>query len=803
MNKTARVVVIGGGIAGCSTLYHLVESGWTDVMLLERDELTSGTTWHSAAQVTSFGTNQTMIGLKRHSIALYRNLAVDPDHPVNYNHGDGGIRLAGNREQMDGYHHFTSMAHGMGVELEVIDAHECQLRNPLITTDGLLGGLWDPHDGHIEPSQLCHSLVRRSRIAGAVIMTHCPVTDLEYNPSSNEWNVTTPDGIISCEIIVNAAGYRCNEVAAMMGIRLPVTSIEHQYIITEPMPEVQSVPHRIPLVRCPIDDFYLRQEQTGLLVGFYEQDCRPWGTGGIDPAFTSALCQDDLERILPVFERAARRVPSLTTAGIRNIINGPITYTADGLPLVGRIPGLRNAYCATGLRAGIGEGGGHGWLLAEMIVNGEASLDTWCLDPARFGGYADQDYTIARAVEDYRNEFRFHLPNERRPAGKSARTTGLTSLHLDSNAHLEAINGWERPMLFPDDGKSSLPQSYRRSSLHDQTCSEVMHVQNHVGMTEISGFSRISISGPGTWDWLNGLSPSRIPRQPGRTGLCYFLNQHGNLKCEAVVANLGNRFWYISAAAAETHDLDWLQSHLPEDGSVQLDPITEDYQAIVAAGPRSRDVMTKAFGECCSIDNLPWKSVTTTMEDTIIVNLSYTGELSFEIHTPAARLRDVWDMVSDSGKDFRIRPFGTYAIESMRMEKALGHWKAEWITEFNPFECGLHGFVDTGKKFFGRDGLLTSLESGLLHRLCLFSIDTDIAHAQPGASIRSSDAPVGTVTSGNFGYRTDTNLAMGFIKSDYADNAPPMTVDILGIRHTMTLLADPPYDPNWSRVSCR
>ncbi|MCY3879421.1 MAG: FAD-dependent oxidoreductase [Rhodobacteraceae bacterium] len=801
MSKPARVVVIGGGIAGCSTLYHLVREGWSDVLLLERDEITSGTTWHSAAQVTSFGTNQTMVGLKSHSINLYQRLAESDEHPVHYNYGDGGIRLGGTIEQMDGYRHFSSMARGMGVQLEVIDAGECARRHPLISTSGLLGGLWDPHDGHIDPSQLCHALLHHARSQGARIERDCPALDIRRKPGSDHWLIETPGGGVECEKLVIAAGYRCNEVAAMIGVRLPVISMEHQYLITGPMPEVQASPNRIPLIRCPIDDFYMRQEQSGLLVGFYEQDCRAWGIDGIDPGFTQSLCADDLERISPIFERAIARIPALERVGIRNVVNGPITYSADGLPLVGKIPGRHNAYCIAGLRAGIGEGGGLGWLLAQIITRGEACLDTWCLDPCRFGQHVDEDYTIAKAVEDYRNEFRFHLPDERRPAGMDARTTGLTGTHRQMGGFLHPVNGWERVAYYRS---SDTPgPSYRRSPMHDLVGEEVLHLHRHVGISEISGFNRIAITGSGAREWLQWISPGDIPGRSGQVRLCYLLNHHGNFKCEAVIVNLGDDgFWYLSAAAAEVHDFDWLSAHLPSGDRVQLQPLTEDYQAILLAGPDSRKVLTTLFGQVCSAANLPFLHAVRTggPDHALIINLSYSGELAFEVHLPSHRLRHAWEAIMSEGTRFHIKPFGSHAVDSMRLEKGLGHWKSEWITETNPLECGLERFITADRNTIGRDALAEMSANGPRRQLCLLNIDTGRGCAFPGATINCAGQTAGTVTSGHFGYRTDTNLALGFIDSAHLRQTSQLSVDILGTAYPASILDVPPFDPAWSRV---
>ena len=411
MKTRTKVVVIGGGIAGCSTLYHLTQEGWSDVVLVERDELTSGTTWHSAAQVTNFGMTQTMVGLKSHSIALYKKLRDDPEYPVGYHHGDGGIRLASTEEQMQGYRHFASMARGMGVTYEVIDADECARRHPLISTANLLGGLWDGEDGDIDPAQLCQALAFHARKVGAEIYRNTPVTGLTQR-EDDTWTVHTQHGDIDCDIVVNAGGYRVNEIGKMMGVEHPVASMEHQYFVTEDIPAIAEAGHRMPLLRCPISDYYSRQEKDGLLVGFYEQNCKTWGMDGISPSFSNDLCPDDLDRVMEVLEGAFERMPALAKVGIKQIVNGPITYTIDGAPLVGPIPRKRNAYCIIGLRAGLGEGGGHGWLLAQQIVHGEACYDTWVIDPRRFTENATVEMTALKAIEDYQNEFRFHFPHE-------------------------------------------------------------------------------------------------------------------------------------------------------------------------------------------------------------------------------------------------------------------------------------------------------------------------------------------------------------------------------------------------------
>ncbi|MEL6292311.1 MAG: FAD-dependent oxidoreductase, partial [Pseudomonadota bacterium] len=637
MKKTTRAVVIGGGIAGCATLYHLTREGWTDVVLVERDELTSGTTWHSAAQVTNFGMNQTMVGLKSHSIALYQELAADPEYPINYHHGDGGIRLANTDAQMDGYRHFASMAKGMGVDFEVIDAAECARRHPLISTDNLIGGLWDPMDGDIDPAQLCQALARRARNAGAEVYRHTPVTGLTQRPDGS-WIVHTDKGDISTEVVVNAGGYRVNEIGAMMGVEHPVASMEHQYFVTETIPQIRDAGHRMPLLRCPISDYYCRQERDGLLLGFYEQDCRPWGMDGIDPHFTNALCPDDLDRVTDVLEGAFARMPALQEAGIKTIINGPITYTIDGAPLVGPIPGKRNAFCIIGLRAGVGEGGGHGWLLAQQIIHGEACYDTWPIDPRRFSAHANEELTSLKAIEDYQNEFRFHFPHEHRPAGRPARTTPLTPVLAAEGAHFGVVNGWERVDYIKPTDDFSETHSFRFNETHAVVGAEVRAVQTGVGLTEISGFNRFELTGADVDTFLDRVICGRVPKAVGRVGLCYLLNEHGMLKSEATVARVDEtRVWYGSAAASEVHDMDWLTAHIRDGEDVQIKSLTNDMTTLVIAGPKARGVLQAASRGDWSKAAFPWLRVrrcNVGIVGAVVLSVSFSGELAYEIHVP-------------------------------------------------------------------------------------------------------------------------------------------------------------------------
>ncbi|NNE23224.1 MAG: FAD-dependent oxidoreductase [Rhizobiales bacterium] len=804
MKSHTRVVVIGGGIGGCSALYHLTREGWSDVVLVERDELTSGTTWHSAAQVTNFGSVQTMVGLKTHSIKLYEELANDADYPINYHHGDGGIRLASTPDHLDGYHHFVSMAKGMGVDFEIIDPAECARRHPLIETHELVGGLWDPLDGDIDPAQLCQALARRARKAGAEVYRHTPVTGISQKPNG-EWVVQTTKGDIICEKVVNAGGYRCNEIGAMMGVQHQVASMEHQYFLTEPIPEIEALDTRVPLLRDPLDDFYSRQEKNGLLVGIYEQGCKTWGIDGIDPDFTNALCPNDLDRCLDNIERVFERMPCLTRTGIHTVINGPITYTADGLPLVGQIPGLKNAYAITGLRAGVGEGGGHGKILAELVVNGESEWDTWCLDPRRFTEYADVPYTALKAIEDYQNEFRFHMPHEHRPAGRCAKVTPLYEKLKREGAEFGVVNGWERVAFFKPTPQFEEAHSFRFNNAFDVVAKEVEAVQTRAGLLEVSGFNRYEISGEGVHDWLGGLICSRVPRKSGKVGLGYLLNDFGNIKAEATIANLPDgRVWYGSAAAAEYHDMDWLTEHLPDDGSIQITSLTNDYTILVVAGPKARDILAKAGPDNdWSREAFAWlqvRDVSIGSARAIAMSVSFSGELAYELHIANDQLVEAYGALKAAGEAFGMTGFGLYAVEAMRLEKGYRHWKADLITEFNPYETGLERFVDLTKDFIGKPALEKMIAAGPRRQFVSMVIDTDHAPAHPGTSIRKDGVVVGTVTSASWGHRVGKNIAMGFVDPACAGIGTSLGVDITGDTNPAVVGDECLYDAANERV---
>ncbi|MFZ9038029.1 MAG: FAD-dependent oxidoreductase [Gammaproteobacteria bacterium] len=802
IKSQARVVVIGGGIAGCSTLYHLSREGWNDVVLVERDELTSGSTWHAAAQVTQFGGNQTMVALKRHSIDLYRELAADPDNPISY-HITGGMRLAHTQAQVDTYKHFVGMAAGMGVEMEFIDAQEVGRRHPLINTAGLLGAWWDPLDGDIDPAGITFAMARKAREAGAEVYRFNPVESITRK-ANGEFIVHTRKGDITCEKVVNATGYRVNEVGNMLGVTHPVTSMEHMYFLTDTMAELEALDFRVPIIRDPGDDFYSRQEKLGLLVGVYEQGCHTFGMDGIDPDFTQALCPSDLDRCLDNMERIFERLPSLADAGIHTVINGPITYTIDGAPLIGPIPGIENAYCAIGLRAGIGESGGHGKLLAEIIVHGECEWDAWFLDPRRFTQYANTEHTCLKAIEDYQNEFHYHMPHEHRPAARLARTTPLYPVLDRMRAEWGVVNGWERALFFKPELDFTDEHSYRFTPTEAVVAKEIEHLQQHVGMMEVSGFNRYEISGKGTTEFLDRLVCGRLPTEIGKLGLCYLLTEKGNLLSEATLVKLDeDRYWWGSAAAAEWHDRDWLNRFRPD--GVTLTEMAATHTILVVAGPKSRALLQSVSPRCdWSAPAFPWLRAPPMFighAEVIAMSVSFSGELAYELHVPNEQLYLVWEILNDAGREFDLGYFGLYATESMRLEKGYLHWKADLIYEHNPLEARLDRFVKPDKPdFIGKAALLRQIERGPRKLLVSMTVDCEIAPAHGGDPVYADGQQVGSVTSAGYGHRVKQSIAYAYVEPQSAAIGTPLTIGILGEQYPAEVVSPILYDPENERM---
>jgi dimethylglycine dehydrogenase len=804
MQSHARVVVIGGGVGGLSALYHLTQEGWSDLVLLERNELTSGTTWHSAAQCPSLAFNQLLLLLRDYTIKLYRELADDPAYPINYHHATGGMRLLTRQTHLDEAHHIMSVAKGLGLEFDLLDAAEAKRRNPLLDIDGVLAALWDEQDGDIDPAQLCQALAARSRKAGATIHRNTPVTGLSQQPDG-EWRVTTNEGTITAEHIVVAAGYRVNEVGALMGINYPVIAMEHMYFVTEDIPDLVARADRVPMVRCPRDTFYMRQEKKGLLVGIYEHDCKTFGMDGIAPDFVNALCPDDLERLIPKMEPVFERLPCLKEVGIKAVVNGPISYAADAGPLVGKQPGLRNCWSMNGLRVGIGEGGGYGKMLAQMMVHGETEWDCWQLDPRRITSYANTEYTAVKSIEDYQHEFRWHLPHEHRPAGRPAKTSPLYPVLKARGAEFGVVNGWERTNFYKPTADFVASHGYAFQNWHDVVGAEIEALTGNVGLAELSGFNHYRISGVGALEWINSLTCSPVSSKTGKANLCYFLTDKGNIAGEATFVPLPDGdIFYGSAANAEYHDMDWLTDRLPEGNlvkgsGIRIESHTNTHTMLIVAGPATRDLMAAVsprtkWGQA----DFPWFSVQTCFighVEALAIAISYSGEQAFELHIANNQLYAAYQILTGAGESFGLTHFGMHAIDSMRMEKGYGHWKGDFITEFNPIEAGLDRFVDMKKDFPGKSGLQDQASTGNRKQRVMLELDSSQTPAQPGEGVFLHGKAVGSITSAAWGYRTQKNLAMAYVDPLHCTEGSVLEVLLTG-QSTRAIVCQPClFDP--------
>ncbi len=803
MKSHARVVVIGGGVAGCSTLYHLTRMGWRDVVLVERDELTSGSTWHAAGNCPNFANGWNIIKMQRYGTELYGRLATSADSPIDY-HVTGSIRLAHGRDRMDEFHHVATMARHQGLEFEVIGPEEMRRRYPYLETDGLVGGLWDPLDGDIDPSQLTQALARGARDGGAEIYRRQPVEAIE-RAKDGGWRVRTAAGTIAAEVVVNAAGYRAGEVATMVGLDLPVVSLQHQYLVTEPIAELEAREERLPLLRDPDDSYYLRQERHGLLLGPYEWDATPCWRDGVPPEFGKELFADDLARLEPYIERAIARVPLLGRVGVQRVVNGPIPYTPDGQPLIGPAFGLDGFYLCAAFSFGIVQGGGAGKIMAEIIVEGEPEWDMWALDPRRFTDYANQAYTRAKAIELYQNEYAIVFPQEERPAGRPAKTTPLYHRLEAKRAMFGARGGWERATWFVPEGEAAQQRpSFRRTNWFEAVGRECRAVRERVGVLDLGGFAKFEVTGPAAADYLDRLTAGRLPG-PGRIGLAYCCTPKGGLLSEFTITRLAeDRFYLCGAATAEWHDQQWLERHRPGDGGVEVANVTGRYGTLILAGPRAREVLGRITDADLSNPAFPWLAarwIEIGFARVLAIRINYVGELGWELHLPTACLVPVYEALMAAGAEFGIADFGMYAMDSLRLEKCYPAWKLDLTHEYTPLEASLDRFLRLEKPdFIGRAALLVQQQAGVSQRLVPLVLDAADADAPACATVFEDGGPVGLVTSGGYGHAVGKSIALAYLRADLAAADTALEVDVLGTRIPAMVAQAPIYDPKNDRL---
>jgi dimethylglycine dehydrogenase len=802
-----RVLIIGGGAVGCSALYHLAQKGWRDIALTERDELTSGSTWHAAGNCPTFSTSWNVVKLQRYGNALYQRLAGDPAHPIDY-HVTGSIRLAHGKARMEELAHVVAMARAQGIGFELIGPNEIKARYPLIELDDIEGGLWDPHDGDIDPSQLTQALARGAREAGAEIYRFNPVIAIAARPDGT-WQVTTRNGTINAEIVVNAAGYRAGEIAAMVGkeheAALPLVSLQHQYLVTDSIPELAALKGRLPLLRDPDVSYYLRQERDALLLGPYEWAAKPVWLDGIPPEFSTDLFANELDRLEPYIEQAIARVPVLGSVGLKRIVNGPIPYSPDGNPYIGPAFGLRNFFNCNSFSFGICQAGGAGKALAEMIVDGEAEWDLWGFDHRRYGAYADRRYVTDKAVELYQNEYAIGFPNEERPAGRPRHVTPLYDRLAAKGAVFGARGGWERAAWFAPAGATAANVvSFQRTNWHEPVGAECRAVAERVGVMDLAGFTKFRVEGSGAAAFLDRLISGALPRI-GRVSLAYALTPHGRLLSEFTVTRLAeDRFLLLCAASARRHDWDWLTRHLPSDGTVRLDDASEVGSTLVLAGPRARDVLAALTRADLGNAIFPWlaaREIAVAGVQLLALRVNYVGELGWELHVGMDDLAHVYDALCEAGRPHGIADFGMYAMDSLRLEKGYVSWKQDITTDYDPFEAGLDRFVRLGKgAFIGRAALAERQAGGPAQRLVPLLVDAADTDAPPSSVVFKNGESVGVVGSGGYGHRIGRSIALAYVRRDLAVPGTILDIGILGTMRRATVAASPLYDPGNARL---
>ncbi|MGI9405389.1 MAG: GcvT family protein [Hyphomicrobiaceae bacterium] len=800
MKSSAEIVIIGGGVMGVSLLYHLARRGQSDTVLLEKNELTAGSTWHAAGLCTHFAHNPTVQELRAASVRLYRDILPEETGENVGFHPCGALRVTRSADRMDEFHHVRGLSQFTGYPLNILTLEELAKVYPLCTLDGLLGAFHEPDDGHVDPTLATNAMAKVARENGATIERHCTVTAIQRD--GDAWVVDTPKGSIRAGQIVNTAGTWCREIGSMMGVDIPVVPMLHQYVVTDRVPaiagRIADGQPELPVIRDPEESWYVRQERDGFIIGPYEKDGVPWSVDGVPPEFGMELLPPDLDRISHIVEMAMARIPALADAGIKTIVNGPITFSPDANPLVGPAFGLANAWLLTGSSMGVMEGGGAGKFLSDWMLDGAPPMDPLAIDARRFGGYADRDYRLVRAIEGFGLQFGVHYPFEEREAGRGRKQTPLYETQRKAGALFGAAYGWERPNWFAADAIPEPPLTFRRPGWQDAVIREARNVQEGVGLADLSPFAKFEISGPDAKRFLDTLGANTPPRRDGRIGLLHALTPAGGIASEFTVTRLNPDLYYLtSAAAAERRNLDLLNARAA--GDVRIRNVTDSFGILGLMGPRSRDVLHAVTDADPGNDVFPWltaQEILAAGKPVRALRVSYVGELGWELHVAMDDLLDVHSALITAGETFGLRPFGAYAMNAMRLEKGYRAWGADLTTERTPLETGLGAFVKTeGRDFIGKDAMLARAGSDAAWQMVLLEVETS-GDLMPfyGHTLMQAGIPVGIVTSAAFGPRTGKTLALAFLRPE-ADINGAFTIRVLDTDLPAAVLDMPPYDP--------
>ena len=804
MRSHARVVVIGGGAVGVATLYQLTKKGWSDVVLVERKELTSGSTWHAAGLLPLFNMSYSVGQIHKASVALYQTLEAETGQSVGFSKVSN-IRLALNRDRMDEYHQYAGVAATIGVEVEFLTPGQVKEIWPLCNIEGVVGAIRHPGDGYIQPADLTQALAKGARDRGAEIYRQTKVTGISRTPGG-EWRVETDKGAITCEHVVSATGNFARRTGAMVGLDVPVIPVEHQFIVTEPHPEIvrrheQGLPE-MGVLRESDGSWYLREERGGLLLGPYEKGAPCCYVDGPRDDCEYELFPEDLERLTPHIEAAINRVPAFGEVGVKEVYNGAIPYTPDGSPIIGPAWGLRNFWLNEGHSFGITAAGGAGWQLAEWIVEGEPTIDMLGVDPRRFGDYATKGYLRAKNEEAYANVFTIHYPDEERAAGRPLRTAPCYGRMQALGAVFGQKFGWERPNWFAPAGTPQEDHwSFRRSRWFEPMGAECRNVMQNVGLLDMTAFAKARVSGPGAEAFLDRLVANRIPQKTGRLNLCHALNSRGGVHSEFTIFREGpESFYLVSAGAWQRLDHDWLQKHMPQDGSVRFANLTDAIGVLVVAGPKARELMARVSDEDFSSATFPWltgREILVGLAPTKALRVNFVGELGWELHHPIEYQNHIFDRLMEVGEDFGLKPFGIRAMDSLRIEKSYRLVGTELSIEYAAYESGLDRFVHPNKgDFIGRDALLRWREGGFPNRFVTLEVhEVSDADALGNNPIYADGKLVGRATGGNYGFRVQKSLALAMVDPAHAEPGTDLEMEILGTRHAVTVIPESPYDP--------
>ncbi len=802
MKNHAQVTIIGGGIMGCSLAYHLARLGLDDVVLLERRELTSGSTWHAAGLCTHYAHDVTIMNLRAHSVKLYAGLLEkETGQPVSF-HRVGALRVTREPDRLHEFRHVRGLGKFAGHDFHMLDPGELKSLYPLVRTEGLLGAIHEPEDGYVDPSQATHAFARGARNRGVEICRNTPVEAIER--SVGEWHVHTPCGTVRSEHLVNAAGTWCREIGSMMDLDLPVVPMLHQYIVLDRIEDYAALDHELPMIRDPDESWYLRQERDGVIIGPYERNGQAWAIDGVPPDFGMDLLAPDLDRVEKIVADCMERIPAVSGGGVRNIVHGPITFTPDANPLVGPAFGRPNAWLLTGSSMGVMEGGGCGDFLARWIADGHPPADALSVDPRRFGGYADRDYRVSKAVECFAAQFAIHYPHEERPAGRPKRCTPVYGRLKQEGAVFGAAYGWERPNWFarPGERREALP-GFRRSDWFRAVSRECLCAQENAVLGDQSAMGKFEVSGSSADRFLACLGANRPPGGDGQIALDHALDDSGGIVSEWSVTRIsGNRYYLVGAAAAERQDDDLLRRRASLLSDVRIENLTERRGVLGIMGPKAASILSCLCEADLSQSGFPWMTARTIRVagiEVLALRISYIGESGWELHHDLDRQEALFMALREAGRGHDMGLYGAFAMNAMRMEKGYRAWGVDLTSERTPMESGLGRFVRVGERVFaGRDGLLDR-EAGegcwSMHLLELEDIGLDPYYSH---AVYAKDQVVGIVTSGAYGHRTGKVLALAYLRE--SAGAGPLSVDVLGNRIAASILKRPPYDPSDRRM---